>query len=119
MKLIIAIIRPERVEAVQGELSRVLDERDTYRLTVDAVEGHGAQRGEAPLFRGQRARPGRVPKARITLGVNEDYVERAVDAIVRGARTGSEGAVGDGKIFVVPLEDCIRIRNGERGSEAI
>jgi nitrogen regulatory protein P-II 2 len=116
MKLIIAIIRPERLEAVQAELRKVLDENDTYRLTVQNVEGHGAQKGEVEFFRGQPVRPRMIPKLQITIGVNEQYVTPAVDAILRGARSGE---VGDGKIFVLPLEDCIRIRTGDRGKGAI
>jgi nitrogen regulatory protein P-II 2 len=116
MKLIIAIIRPERLEAVQAELRKVLDEKDNYRLTVQSVEGHGAQHGEVEHFRGQQVRPRLIPKLQVTLGVNQPYVQPAIDAIIRGARTG---AVGDGKIFVLPMEECIRIRTGDRGTEAI
>jgi nitrogen regulatory protein P-II 1 len=119
MKLIVAIIRPERLEAVQEELQKVLDEDDTYRVTVDAVEGHGAQDGEVELFRGQRVRPRMIPKTRIMIGVNDQYVEPTIEAIVRAARTDGGGAVGDGKIFVTPLDECIRIRTGERGGHAI
>ena len=116
MKLIIAIIPPERLEAVQDALQAVLDESDHYRLTVETVEGHGAQRGEVEYFRGQPVRPLLVPKLQVTIGVNDQYVEPAVQAIIRGARTGQ---VGDGKIFVIPLEECVRIRTGERGGQAI
>ncbi len=116
MKLITAIIRPERLEAVQKELQAVLDEGDHYRLSVEVVEGHGRQEGEVEFYRGQRFRASLVEKLQLTIGVNDAYVEPAVNAIVRGARTGS---VGDGKIFVTPLEDCIRIRTGERGVSAI
>jgi nitrogen regulatory protein P-II 1 len=116
MKLILAIIRPERLEAVQTELRKVLDEKDNYRLTVQSVEGHGAQQGEVEHFRGREIRPRLIPKLQVTIGVNDPYVQPAVDAIIRGARTG---AVGDGKIFVLPLDDCIRIRTGGRGTEAI
>ena len=116
MKLITAIIRPERLEAVQQELQGVLDEGDHYRLSVETVEGHGRQEGEVEIYRGQRLRSGLVEKLKLTLGVNETYVEKALEAIVRGARTGQ---VGDGKIFVTPLEDCVRIRTGERGGSAI
>ncbi|MBI1944158.1 MAG: P-II family nitrogen regulator [Deltaproteobacteria bacterium] len=119
MKLIVAIIRPERLEAVQEELQKVLDEDDNYRITVDAVEGHGAQHGEVELFRGQRVRPRMIPKTRIMVGVNDNYVEPTVAAILRGARTEGGGAVGDGKIFVSQLDECIRIRTGERGGNAI
>ena len=119
MKLVVAIIRPERLEAVQHELQKVLDEEDNYRLTVDTVEGHGAQQGEVELFRGQRVRPGLVPKSRIMIAVNDAYVEPAVQAVIKGARTEGDGAVGDGKIFVMPMDDVIRIRTGERGGKAI
>jgi nitrogen regulatory protein P-II 2 len=116
MKLIIAIIRPDRLEAVQLALRKVLDENDTYRLTVQQVEGHGAQQGEVEFVRGQPVRPRLIPKLQVTIGLNDDYVERAIAALLDGARTGS---VGDGKIFVLPLQECIRIRTGERGGEAI
>jgi len=116
MKLITAIIRPERLEAVQQHLQGVLDEEDHYRLTVEAVEGHGRQEGEVEVYRGQRLRAHLVEKLKLTLGVNDAYVEKAIDAIVQGARTGR---VGDGKIFVTPLDDCVRIRTGERGGSAI
>jgi nitrogen regulatory protein P-II 2 len=116
MKLITAIIRPERFEAVQQELQGVLDEEDHYRLTVETVEGHGRQEGEVEIYRGQRLRASLVEKLQLTLGVNDAYVEKAIEAILRGARTGQ---VGDGKIFISPLEDCVRIRTGERGGSAI
>lgn len=116
MKLITAVIRPERLESVQRELQRVLDEEDHYRLTVETIEGHGRQEGEIEIYRGQQFRGNLVEKLKLTLGVNESYVEKAVEAIIRGARTGQ---VGDGKIFVTPLDDVIRIRTGERGSSAI
>lgn len=116
MKLIQAIIRPERLEPVQEALRSALDEHDRYRVTVQAVEGHGAQQGEVELFRGQPVRPSLIPKLQINLAVNDDYVDAAIDAILKAARTGE---VGDGKIFVTPLEECIRIRTGERGGSAV
>lgn len=119
MKMIIAIIRPERLESVQQELQKVLDEEDRYRITVDTVEGHGAQTGEVEWFRGQRVRPSLTQRTRIMIAVNDRYAEPAIGAIIAGARTAEESSVGDGKIFVVPLEECIRIRTGERGGAAI
>lgn len=118
MKLVIAIIRPERLEAVQQSLRAVLDEEDNYRMSVQQLEGHGQQRGEVEYFRGQAVRSPLVRKTQITIGVNDNYVEPTIEAIIKAARSDG-GKVGDGKIFVVPLEDCIRIRTGERGGTAI
>jgi nitrogen regulatory protein P-II 2 len=119
MKMIIAVVRPERLEAVQDALQAALDEEDHYRVTVDTVSGHGRQAGEVEYFRGAAVRPRLVEKTRLTIAVNDQYVERAIEAIVKGARTEGDGAVGDGKIFVLPLEECVRIRTGERGGAAI
>lgn len=119
MKMIVAIIRPERQEAVEQGLQAVLDEEDHYRMTVDTVEGHGRQEGEVELFRGRTVRSHLVQKKRLTICVNDAYVEKTIEAIVKAARTGADGAVGDGKIFVVPLEEAVRIRTGERGGKAI
>jgi nitrogen regulatory protein P-II 1 len=118
MKLIIAIIRPERLEAVQEALQAALDEGDNYRLTAQTVDGHGRQEGELEYFRGQQVRQRTVQKTQVTIGVNDAYVEPAIAAILKGARTDG-GAIGDGKIFVLPLEECVRIRTGERGGGAI
>lgn len=119
MKLIIAIIRPERLQAVQDALQKALDEGDNYRLTVSTVDGHGRQAGEVEYFRGQAVRQRLVQKSQITVGVNDQYVEPAIQAILSAARTGTTGEVGDGKIFVMPLEECVQIRTGERGGRAI
>ena len=116
MKMIIAMIRPERLEAVEEALARVLDEGDNYRITVDTVEGRGRQAGETEYVRGREVKVRMVQKTRIMIAVNDGYVEKAIEAIVKGAR---EGQVGDGKIFVVPLEEAVRIRTGERGGSAI
>lgn len=119
MKMIIAVIRPERLEAVEESLEKVLDEGDHYRITVDTVEGHGRQEGEVELFRGQRVRSGKVQKSRVTVCVNDAYVDKTIDAIVEGARSEAGGAIGDGKIFVLPLEQVVRIRTGETGEAAV
>lgn len=119
MKMIIAVIRPERLEAVEEALQQILDEGDHYRMTVDTVEGHGRQEGEVELFRGKVVRNPRVQKTRVTICVNDAYVEKTIAAIVKGARSDGQGQVGDGKIFVVPLEEAVRIRTGERGGQAI
>lgn len=115
MKLIVAIIRPEKLEDVQ----RALNERDVYLMTVGDVRGCGRQRGYTEVYRGTEVQIQLVPKLKLEIAVNEAFVEATVEAIVHAARTGDTGNIGDGKIFVLPLEDCVRIRTGERGTMAI
>ncbi len=88
MKMIIAVIRREHLDSAQAELQKVLDEENRYRITVDSVEGHGAQQGEVEWFRGQRMRPGMIERTRIMIAVNDKYVAPAVNAIIAGAKTG-------------------------------
>jgi nitrogen regulatory protein P-II 1 len=116
MKMIIAMIRPERLEAVEDALAGVLDEGDNYRISVDTIEGRGRQAGETEYVRGREVKLRMVQKTRVMIAVNDAYVEKTIEAIVKGAR---EGKVGDGKIFVMPLEEVVRIRTGERGGSAI
>jgi nitrogen regulatory protein P-II 1 len=118
MKLVIAIIRPEQLDAVQAALQQALDEGDHYRLTVQTVDGHGRQSGEVEYFRGEPVRQHLVQRTQVTIGVNDAYLEPAIAAITAAARTGT-GEVGDGKVFVLPLEEVVRIRTGERGPSAI
>jgi nitrogen regulatory protein P-II 2 len=115
MKLIIAIIQPNRLEAVKTALADV----EVFRLTVMDVQGFGRQRGHTELYRGHEFSVNLLRKVQLMIGVNDEFLQPTVDAILKGARTGAAGEVGDGKIFVLPLEDCIRIRTGERGKEAI
>lgn len=115
MKLIVAIIRPEKLEDVQ----KALAERDVYLMTVSDVRGCGRQRGYTEVYRGTEVTVRLIPKLKLEIAVTEPFVEATIEAIVHSARTGDTGTIGDGKIFVMPLDDCIRIRTGERGSEAI
>jgi len=115
MKLIVAIIRSEKLEAVQA----ALNERDVYLMTVSDVRGCGRQRGYTELYRGSEYQVRLLPKLKLEIAVNDAFVEATVEAIVHAARTAETGQIGDGKIFVLPLEDCIRIRTGERGGDAI
>ena len=115
MKMIVAIIRPEKLEAVQ----QALNARDVYLMTVSDVRGCGRQRGYTEVYRGTEFQVRLLPKLKLEIAVNDAFTEAAVEAIVHAARTPETGQVGDGKIFVLPMEDCIRIRTGERGSEAI
>ena len=115
MKLVIAIIQPNRLEAVKSALADV----EVFRLTVMDVQGFGRQKGQTEAFRGHEFTVNLVRKVQLMIAVNEQFLEPTIDAVIKGGRTGTSGEVGDGKIFVLPLEDCIRIRTGERGSEAI
>ncbi len=115
MKLIIAIIQPSRLEAVKEALTEV----DVFRLTVMDCQGFGRQKGQSEVYRGREHAVHLLRKVQLQIAVNEEFVEPAVNAIVKGGRSGPQGEIGDGKIFVLPLEECVRIRTGERGSEAI
>jgi nitrogen regulatory protein P-II 2 len=115
VKLIVAIIRPEKLEDVQ----KALNEVEVYLMTVSDVRGCGRQRGYTEVYRGQEIQVRLLPKLKLEIAVNDAFVESAVEAIIHAARTGETGQIGDGKIFVVPLEDCVRIRTGERGKSAI
>lgn len=115
MKMVVAIIRPERLEAVQA----ALNERDVYLMTVSDVRGCGRQRGHTEVYRGTEIQVRLLPKLKLEIAVNEAFVEATVEAVVHAARTPGGGQIGDGKIFVLDLQDCVRIRTGERGSLAI
>lgn len=115
MKLIIAIIQPGRLEAVKEALSEV----EVFRLTVVDCQGFGRQKGQTELYRGHEYKLNLLRKVQLQIAVNDDFVEPTISAIVKGGRTGESGQIGDGKIFVVPMDDCVRIRTGERGREAI
>jgi nitrogen regulatory protein P-II 1 len=115
MKLILAIIQPEKLEEVKEALTKV----DVVRLTVVDAQGFGRQKGHKELYRGHEISVNLVRKVQLQIAVSDEFVERTISAIVSGGRTGETGQIGDGKIFVLPLEDCIRIRTGERGKDAI
>jgi nitrogen regulatory protein P-II 1 len=115
MKLIIAIIQPSKLEAVKEALNEV----EVVRLTLMDVQGFGRQKGQTEIYRGHEFSVNLLRKVQLQIAVNDDFVEPTISAIIKGGRTGERGEIGDGKIFVLPLEDCIRIRTGERGREAI
>ncbi len=114
MKLITAIIREVQLDKVR----EALIEAEIKRITVSRVSGHGQQRIEE-MYRGRIVVPDLIPKVKIEIAVNEAFVDITVDTILKSARTNSDGHVGDGKIFITNLEECIRIRTGERGGTAI
>ena len=112
MKLIVAIIKPDRLEAVKQELY----EADVNLITVNEVLGHGRQMGVTEVYRGIKEMGNLLRKIRLEIAVNENFVEPTINAIIKGAQTGN---IGDGKIFVLDLAECIRIRTEERGGTAI
>jgi nitrogen regulatory protein P-II 2 len=112
MKLIIAIIKPDRLEVVKEELYKA----DVNLITVSEVLGHGRQMGTTEVYRGVKEMGNLLRKIQVMIAVNEDFVEPTIKAIMKGAQTGE---IGDGKIFVLPLGECVRIRTAERDGKAI
>lgn len=112
MKLIIAIIQPHMLEEVKQELYKA----DVNLITVSEVLGHGRQKGITEVYRGVKETGNLLRKIRLEIAVNDNFEKATVDAIMKGAKTGE---TGDGKIFVLPMEECIRIRTGEKGKLAI
>jgi nitrogen regulatory protein P-II 2 len=112
MKMIVAIIQPHRLEPVLDELYK----KEVNLVTVSECMGHGRQKGITEVYRGVKEMGNLLRKLRLDIAVNENFVEPTVNAIMKGARTGD---VGDGKIFVLDLAECHRIRTGETGSVAI
>jgi nitrogen regulatory protein P-II 1 len=111
----VAIIQPSRLEAVKEALSTI----EVFRLTVTEAQGIGRQRGHTEVYRGHEYQINFVRKVKLEIAVDDKYVEPTIEAIVNAARSGAEGKIGDGKIFIMPLEDVVRIRTRERGSEAL
>ena len=115
MKYLIAIFQPTRIEAVKEALSHI----EVFRCTISDVQGIGRQKGHTEVYRGHEYQINFVRKGKLEIAVDDKYVEPTIEAIVNAARTGEEGKIGDGKIFVLPLDDAIRIRTRERGAEAL
>ena len=112
MKLIIAIIKPFKLEEVKEALSEV----GVEGMTVSEVKGFGRQKGHTEIYRGSEYTVDFLPKVKIEIVVGDDQVDKTVEAIVRAAKTGK---IGDGKIFVTPVDDVVRIRTDERGEAAV
>ncbi|MFP4382731.1 MAG: P-II family nitrogen regulator [Spirochaetia bacterium] len=112
MKLIVAYIQPHKLNDVKEELYK----SEVYKISVTNALGCGQQKGYTESYRGVAIEVNLLKKTRIEIGVNDNFVKPTVDAIIRGARSGE---IGDGKIFILPMDDCIRIRSGETGEEAI
>ena len=112
MKLVIGIVRPEKTNDVLEALYRA----DIRGLTVTRVQGHGGELDRVETYRGTRVSMGMADKVRFEIAVSDDFVDATIEALCDGARTGE---VGDGKIFVVPLERVVRIRSGETDNAAV
>ena len=112
MKYIIAVIQPDRLD----EVLRRLEEKEIHLVTVSNVVGRGRQKGVAEVYRGHKEQGSLLKKVKLEIAVNDAFVEPTIKAITEGARTGQ---IGDGKIFVIDLPECIRIRTGEKGNLAI
>ena len=112
MKLVVAIIKPFKVEDVKEALRDV----GVAGLTVSEARGFGRQRGHTEVYRGAEYQVDFLPKTRIEVLVDDAQVDGVIDALVKAARTGK---IGDGKVFVMPIEDVIRVRTGEQGPEAL
>ncbi|MEI8241647.1 MAG: P-II family nitrogen regulator [bacterium] len=112
MKYVIAIIQPDRLDHVLD----LLEQKEIHLVTVSNVMGRGRQKGIATVYRSHCEAGSLLKKVKLEIAVNDDYLKAAVDAILNGARTGE---IGDGKIFVLEMSECIRVRTGETGGAAI
>ncbi len=112
MKLIIAYIQPHKLKDVKQALYKA----QVHKISVTNALGCGEQHGYEESYRGIKFEVNLLKKVRLEIAVNEDFVEKTIDAIIEGARTGE---IGDGKIFVVDLPECVRIRTGDKGEKAI
>ena len=112
MKLVIAMIQPHKLPDVKEALFNA----EVHKMTVSNVLGCGQQKGYTETYRGVVSEVNLLKKVKLEIAVNEDFIEPTIQAIMKGARTGN---IGDGKIFVLDLPECVRIRTGERGNKAI
>ena len=112
MKMVVAIVRPEALDNVKDELYN----NEIFKMSVSKIKGCGQQKGYTESYRGNIFTVNLLDKVRFEIVVNEEYVQKTIDAIMSAAKTGN---IGDGKIFVLPVEQVYRIRTGEEGSDAI
>jgi len=112
MKMIVAIIRPDKFQ----QTKHALEEIGITGMTVSDVRGHGRQKGHTEFYRGSERQVDLIPKVRLEIAVPETDVERVIQAIIASSQTGR---IGDGKIFICPIEEVIRVRTGERGEEVV
>ena len=114
-KLLLAIVQPTKLNSVCDALAKI----EVTRMTVCDAQGYARQRGQSATYRGHEYKTHLLRKAALEIAVNQDFLERTVDTLVSVARTGAEGVIGDGKVFVLPIEEVIRVSDGVRGSEAV
>ncbi|MBN2578343.1 MAG: P-II family nitrogen regulator [Pirellulales bacterium] len=115
MKLILAVIQPTKLSAVREALDKI----EVARLTVCDAQGFGRQRGRTEMYRGHEYTTRLLRKVALEIVVNDDFLERTVNTLVHVARTGPEGTIGDGKVFVLPADEAIQIADGSRGPGAV
>jgi nitrogen regulatory protein P-II 2 len=115
MKLVIAIIQPTKLEAVQQALNKI----EVTRMTVCDAQGYGRQRGRTEMYRGHEYKTQLLRKIALEIMVNDDFLDRTIETLMAVARTGPEGEIGDGKIFVLPAEEAVSLAGSSRGPEAV
>ena len=115
MKLIFAIIQPGKFEAVQDALKRI----GVIRMSVCDATGFARQRGQTETFRGSEYETNLLRKVHLEIAVNDDFVEPTIECLSQVARSGPQGSIGDGKIFVLPMDEAVQVSDGQRGPGAI
>src|SRR5262245_60347050 len=115
MKMIIAVIQPTKLDAVHQALTRL----DVTRMTVADAQGYARQRGQMESYRGHEYKTNLLRKVALEIAVNDDFLGRTIECLEEVARTSAEGHIGDGKVFVLPMEEAIQISDGYRGKGAI
>jgi nitrogen regulatory protein P-II 1 len=115
VKFIVAVIQPTKLRAVQQALARI----GVTRMTVCDAQGYARQRGQTVFYRGHEYKTNLLRKVALEIAVNDDFLDRTIDCVMEVARTGPDGTIGDGKIFVLPMEEAIQISDGTEGKGAI
>ncbi|HIF34188.1 MAG: P-II family nitrogen regulator [Pirellulaceae bacterium] len=115
MKMIIAILQPTKLDTVRDALAKL----NVCRMTVVDAQGYGRQKGRTELFRGIEYGANLIRKVTLEIVVNDDYLDLTIDTLLQVAVTGKEGSFGDGKIFVLPVDEVVQVSDGTRGKEAV
>ena len=115
MKMLLAVIQPTKLNALQGALEKI----GVTRMTVLDAQGYGRQKGQTAMYRGREYKINLLRKVMLEIAVNDDFLDRAIDCIADVARTGPEGSIGDGKVFILPMDEAVQIGETARGPQAI